>query len=251
LVRSRVRLALLSDIHANLEAMQACLAHARSRGVDGHALLGDFVGYGADARPVVETVMRLAERGAIAVKGNHDAAMERIDSYFGHDARASLEFARDALDATHKGFLASLPLVATRDAATFVHASAVHPERWDYVDSPSAAMRCSLAANTTYTFCGHVHDQQLYFGVSGGRMSAFTPAPGVAVPVRGMRAWLAIVGSVGQPRDGNPAAAYAIFDDEKREMTFFRVPYDHVAAAANIRAAGLPEALAYRVETGI
>jgi len=246
-----VRLALLSDIHANLEAMEACLAHARSRGVDAHALLGDFVGYGADAAAVVDAAMQLADAGGIALKGNHDAAMERIDSYFNDDARASLEFARDGLDATHKRFLAALPLVATRDAATFVHASTVRPERWDYVDSPSAALRCSQAAGTTYTFCGHVHDQQLYFGVSGGRMSAFTPVPGVPVPMRGTRAWVAIVGSVGQPRDRNPAAAYAIFDDEKREMTFFRVTYDHAAAAAKIRAARLPESLAYRVETGI
>ena len=246
-----MRLALLSDIHANLEAMQACLAHARSRGVDAHALLGDFVGYGADAAAVVDAVMQLADSGAIALKGNHDAAMERIDSYFNDDARASLEFAREGLDATQKRFLASLPLVSTRDAATFVHASTVRPERWDYVDSPSAALRCSQAAGTTYTFCGHVHDQQLYFGVSGGRMSAFTPVPGVPVPVRGTRAWVAIDGSVGQPRDRNPAAAYAIFDDEKNEMTFFRVTYDHAAAAAKIRAARLPESLAYRVETGI
>ena len=246
-----MRVALLSDIHANREALEACLEHGRARGVDAHALLGDFVGYGADAEAVVDTVMQLVAGGAIALKGNHDAAMARIDSYFNDDARRSLELARDSLREEQHRFLADLPLVVARDAATFVHASTVNPSRWDYVDSPSAAARCSQAAGTTYTFCGHVHDQQLYFGVAGGRMSAFTPVTGVPIPMRGLRPWLAIVGSVGQPRDRNPAAAYAIFDDAKREMTFFRVAYDHAASAARIRAAGLPEALAYRVESGI
>ena len=246
-----MRVALLSDIHANLEALDACLAHAQAHDIDTHALLGDFVGYGADAVAVVDVVMQLAAAGGIALKGNHDAAVAHIDSYFSADARASLELARKSLRDEQQQFLAQLPLTATRGTATFVHASAANPARWDYVDSPSAALRCAQAAGTTYTFCGHVHDQQLYFGVSGGRMSAFTPVSGVPVPMRGVRSWLAIVGSVGQPRDRNPAAAYAIFDDAKREITFFRVPYDHAASAAKIRAAGLPEALAYRVETGI
>jgi diadenosine tetraphosphatase ApaH/serine/threonine PP2A family protein phosphatase len=246
-----VRTALLSDVHANRQALEACLAHARSRGVDGHALLGDFVGYGADAEAVVDTVMKLAGDGAIALKGNHDAAMERIDSYFNADARRSLELASASLREDQHRFLLGLPLVVARGSATFVHASAVSPSRWDYVDSPSAAFRCSQAAGTTYTFCGHVHDQKLYFEIARGRMRAFAPVPGVPIPMRGLRAWLAIVGSVGQPRDRNPAAAYAIFDDVTPELTFFRVAYDHAAAAASIRAAGLPEALAYRVESGI
>ena len=82
-------------------------------------------------------------------------------------------------------------------------------------------------------------------------MSAFMPTPGTAIPVRDARRWLAIVGSVGQPRDRNPAAAYALFDSAKREITFYRVAYDHHAAAEKIRRAGLPSALAHRVEAGI
>ncbi|HTQ02009.1 MAG TPA: metallophosphoesterase family protein [Casimicrobiaceae bacterium] len=241
----------MSDIHANLEAFTACLAHARERRADAYALLGDFVGYGADAVAVVDAVVRLTAEGGIALKGNHDAAMEHLDSYFNDDARAALDWASRTLADGHKRFLAALPLTVERSHATYVHASAATPARWDYVDSPSAALRCAQAAGTIYTFCGHVHDQQLYFATSRGRMSAFTPTPGTPVPIRGPRQWLAIVGSVGQPRDRNPAAAYAIFDDAKREITFFRVPYDHHAAAAKIREAGLPEALAYRVEAGI
>ena len=96
-----------------------------------------------------------------------------------------------------------------------------------------------------------MHDQVLYFETIAGRMSEFRPVPGTPIPVRGPRRWLAVVGSVGQPRDRNPAAAYAIFDDARREITFFRVPYDHHGAADKIRRAGLPAALAYRVEAGI
>ena len=246
-----MRIALLSDIHANLEALEACLAHARERSADGYALLGHFVGYGADAVAVVDIVRRLASEGAVALKGNHDAAIERVDSYFNDDARAALDWARRTLTDEQKRFLAALPLTVERAPVRYVHASAASPERWEYIDSASAALRCVQASGSTYTFCGHVHDQQLYFATARGRMSPFTPVAGTPVPVRGPRQWLGLVGSVGQPRDRNPAAAYAIFDDAKREITFFRVPYDHHSAAATIRRAGLPEALAYRVEQGI
>ena len=109
-----MRVALLSDIHANLEALDACVAHARERGADAFALLGDFVGYGADAAPTVDTVMRLASAGAITIKGNHDAAIEHPGSYFNFDARASLDLARNSLRADQKRFLAALPLTAQR-----------------------------------------------------------------------------------------------------------------------------------------
>jgi len=243
--------AILSDIHANLEAFDACLAHARSRGADAYALLGDFVGYGADAAAVVDRVMELAAEGAVALKGNHDAAIEKRESYFNHDAHASLDWAAKTLSGEQKRFLAGLPLVASASPAYFVHASAADPAKWTYVDSPGAAARCAEVADAAYTFCGHVHDQRLYFSTTKGHMSAFTPVPGVSVPVRGTRRWLGVVGSVGQPRDRNPAAAYALFDDASCAITFFRIPYDHHAAARKIREAGLPGTLAYRVEAGI
>ena len=123
----------------------------------------------------------------------------------------------------------------------FVHASAEAPDRWRYVDDPAAAQRSSNAANRPYTFSGHVHDQALYFQSSPEKMASFAPKPGSAVPVARHRRWLAIAGSVGQPRDGNPAAAYALFDSVREILTFHRVPHDHVAAARKVRAAGLPD----------
>jgi diadenosine tetraphosphatase ApaH/serine/threonine PP2A family protein phosphatase len=246
-----MRVALLSDVHANLEALNACLGHALARDADQLVFLGDLVGYGADATAVVEAVMRKVAEGAIALKGNHDEAIDGRVSYFNDQARAALDWARKTLPPEQKRFLAGLPLRVDRAPLCFVHATAAGPERWDYVDSPGAAQKCADAAGTAYTFCGHLHDQILYFETVQGRMSAFAPSADTAIPVRETRRWVAIVGSVGQPRDRNPAAAYTTFDTERREITFHRVPYDHHAAADKIRHAGLPEALAYRVEAGI
>jgi diadenosine tetraphosphatase ApaH/serine/threonine PP2A family protein phosphatase len=246
-----VRIAILSDIHANLEALEACVAHARSRGADRFALLGDFVGYGADATAVMDAVMRHANEGAIAIKGNHDEAIERRGSYFNEQAQAALDWARATLRPEQKQFLAELPLRVDEPPMCFVHATAAAPERWDYIDSPGAALRCVRAAKAQYTFCGHLHDQILYFETMQHRMSAFVPTAGTPIPVREGRRWLAIVGSVGQPRDRNPAAAYTLFDGARAEITFFRIPYDSHAAAEKIRLAGLPATLAVRVEAGI
>ena len=243
--------ALLSDIHGNLEALNACLVHARGRGAERFAFLGDLVGYGADARAVVEVVARYAAEGATVIKGNHDRAIEGGGGYFNEASRAALRWASETLTREQKSFLASLPLVERAGDVCYVHASATKPERWDYIDSSAAAKRCADAANACYTFCGHVHDQVLYFENAQGRMSEFRPFPGTAIPVRSHRRWVVIVGSVGQPRDRNPAAAYTLFDPAEQALTFFRVPYDAAAAAEKIRGSGLPASLAYRVELGI
>ena len=244
-------IAILSDIHANVQALEACLQHARARGADRYAFLGDFVGYGADPGRVVEIVAGYAANGARVLKGNHDEAIEKSSGYFNDAAQAALELARATLDASQKAFLAALPLIARDADVCYVHASAASPERWEYVDSASAAKRCADAAKTAYTFCGHVHEQVLYFENASGRMSEFRPAVGTPIRVRDHRRWVAIVGSVGQARDGNPAAAYTLFDLERQEITFCRVVYDAMAAADRIRQCGLPTSLAYRVELGI
>jgi diadenosine tetraphosphatase ApaH/serine/threonine PP2A family protein phosphatase len=101
-----------------------------------------------------------------------------------------------------------------------------------------------------YVFGGHVHMQTLYYRGAGTGLMKFMPTPGVAVPVPRHRRWLATIGSVGQPRDGNPKAMYAVFDTDKLQLTFHRVAYDHQAAAAAIRRAGLPAFFADRLESG-
>lgn len=246
-----MRIAFLSDIHANAEALTACLKHAGERGVDRFVFLGDLVGYGADPQHVLDLVARYAGEGAVALKGNHDEAIAQTSSYFNESAKAALDLARHTLSDEHKRFLDQLPLLHRDARECYVHASAATPERWHYIDSPSAAKRCVEAAKTAYTFCGHVHDQLLYFENERGRMCEFRPVPGTSIPVRSHRRWVAIVGSVGQPRDRNPAAAYALFDRDTERITFHRVTYDALAAANSIRRSGLPESLAHRVEHGI
>lgn len=244
-------IALLADVHSNIEALDACLKQASENRAERYVFLGDFVGYGADPRAVVDTVRRHASGGAIVVKGNHDEAIDKRADYMNDAAKDSIEWTRNSLSAEHRAFLSSLPLVVHEGPMCFVHASAAAPARWDYVDSPAEARRSAEASEATYTFSGHVHDQMLYFEGSQGRWSAFQPTSGSPIPTRGHRRWLALVGSVGQPRNGNPKAAYALFDPVREQITFHRVAYDHLAAARKIRRAGLPEAHAYRLEKGV
>ena len=167
------------------------------------------------------------------------------------EAHERMAAQRKTLSPAQKRFLAARPMIAREGDVCYVHASAASPQRWTYIDGPTAARRCVDAAGATYTFCGHVHDQLLYFESAQGKMREFRPSVGVPIPARGPRRWVGIVGSVGQPRDRNPAAAYTLFDPARSEVTFCRVVYDARAAADRIRACGLPGSLAYRVELGI
>jgi diadenosine tetraphosphatase ApaH/serine/threonine PP2A family protein phosphatase len=200
---------------------------------------------------VIDLVAEHTAAGAVAVMGNHDSAVLADDAYLNETAAAAIEWTRTVLTAAQRAFLEQLPLTVHEEHACFVHASAAMPARWDYVDSSRAAERSSRAAQRPYTFSGHVHDQVLYGSDAQERMVAFRPRPGVAIPIGVHRRWLALAGSVGQPRDGVPSAAYALADLEAMRITFHRVPYDNLAAARKVRAAGLPEMLAYRLERGV
>ena len=244
-------IALLADVHSNLEALVACVKHARESGAERFVFLGDLVGYGADPQRVVDLIADMAGQGAVVIKGNHDEAIARDSLYMNETARAAIVWTRGVLSDPAKRFLASRPLCVKEESMCFVHASAAEPARWDYVDGPAAARRSAEAAQATYVFSGHVHDQVLYFQGRGAGMNVFRPVPGNRLPVAPHRRWLAIVGSVGQPRDGNPAAAYALFDPVRHHMIFRRIAYDNYAAAEKVRKAGLPFAPAYRLERGV
>ncbi|MBL8519157.1 MAG: metallophosphoesterase [Betaproteobacteria bacterium] len=246
-----MRIALFADVHANLQALEACRADAARRGRDREAFLGDLVGYGADAAAVVDLAMAAVQDGAVSVRGNHDDAIDGESGYLNEMARAGVAHARATLNETQRAHLKHLPLIVRSAEACFVHGSADAPERFRYLDGIDAAKRCAAAAEAPITFVGHVHEQRLYFATLGERMHLLTPTPGIAIPVPRHRRCVAVVGSVGQPRDRNPMAAYALYDATRRTLTFHRVSYDHRAAAQRIRAAGLPESIAYRVEHGI
>lgn len=249
-----MKLALLSDIHANLQALEACLAHAQAQGVAQTAFLGDLVGYGADPVAVVQRVMALAGQGAPVLKGNHDEMALAPPSESRTVGDSTARWTHAQLDAGQRQFLAGLPLTLQLGSALLVHASVDAPERWRYVYDPRAAAASLDAAaacpDVRHVFGGHVHQQTLYYRGSCGGLMTFAPTAGVPVPVPRHRHWLATIGSVGQPRDGDPRAMYAVFDTQRARLTFHRVDYDHHAAAAAIRRAGLPGFLADRLERG-
>ena len=246
-----MKTALLADLHGNREAVAAVLAHARAQGAQRWVLLGDFVGYGADPGWVVDQVRTLVSQGASAVLGNHDQTVVRGSAPGMHaDARHVIDWTRAQLDAGQLGFLAQLPLTQQHADQLYVHANAWAPADWAYILQRSDAVRSLGATQARYTFCGHVHEPRLYHLSNTGKAGEFVPTPGVAIPVLPHRQWLVIPGSAGQPRDGNPAACYALFDDEQQLLTFQRVPYDHQTAGDKIRAADLPQRLASRLEDG-
>ncbi|HTN66163.1 MAG TPA: metallophosphoesterase family protein [Burkholderiaceae bacterium] len=244
-------LAILTDLHANREALSACLAHARERGAQRYAFLGDLVGYGADPAWVVDTVMDHVGQGAIAVQGNHDLAVAQAPSKHMHqEARKVIEWTRARLDASQLQFLERLPLTQEMGDILFVHASAAEPQHWEYISGTLEAIKSMQATRCRVTFCGHVHEPALYNLSMTGKISSFVPTGDSSIPLGTTRRWLVIPGAVGQPRDGNPAACYALYDDTTHDLTYFRVPYDHESAAAKIREAGLPPSLANRLEHG-
>ncbi|MDQ7744060.1 metallophosphoesterase family protein [Hydrogenophaga pseudoflava] len=249
-----MRLALLSDLHANLQALEACLAHARLAACDRFALLGDLVGYGGDPAAVMDKVMELAQQGAVVLKGNHDALAVSPPAQTAQMADEGARWTHEQLSSEQRDFLATSPLTATLGPCFLVHASADEPEKWRYVSderSASASLEAALThPGIRYVFGGHVHHQTLYYKGSGRGLMAFQPTPGVAIPTPGHRQWIATIGSVGQPRDGQPTAMYAVFDLQRSWLTFHRVPYDHMAAAASVRRAGLPQFFAKRLEEG-
>ncbi|MGY4571452.1 MULTISPECIES: metallophosphoesterase family protein [Bradyrhizobium] len=245
-----MRLALFADIHANRQAFAACLDAARARGAERLICLGDIVGYGADPEWAVDTVMDLVAKGAVAVRGNHDNAIGVPSDSMNAEAQAAIDWTRGRLSGEQKQFLAELPMSREEDNRLYVHSEASEPTKWRYVRDTADAARSMMATGLQITFCGHIHRPGLYSMSSTAKMTSFVPTSGIAVQLLPGRRWLAVLGSVGQPRDGDPAASFAMFDTVSREITFHRVPYDVATAAARIKANGLPHWLADRLPLG-
>jgi diadenosine tetraphosphatase ApaH/serine/threonine PP2A family protein phosphatase len=245
-----MRLALLTDIHGNREAFEAVLADLSARQVDRIAVLGDVVGYGPDPAWCVGRVMDLVGQGALCVQGNHDSAIGTRSESMSAIAKAAIDWTRPQLTAEQAAFLAALPVSQGLGDVLLVHASANDPSGWIYVTSERSAMPGFRVCPAQVIFCGHVHVPALFTCDMRGTVRGHQIPMARPVPLLRSRRWLAVVGSVGQPRDGVAQAGYALFDTVSQEVTFRRVAYDCAATAAKVRAAGLPETLALRLLRG-
>ncbi len=240
-----MRIAVLSDIHSNLVALDAVLGHAG--GVDAIWQLGDVVGYGPEPDAVVD---RLRERKATGVRGNHDAAAIGGDEieWFNADARAAAEWTREAMSASTRRWLADLPERRTIDDLTLVHGSPRDPLREYITDSDIAADNLDLL-ETRHGLHGHTHVPVAWIAMPD-RLSLVHARDATALDLGANRMMLN-PGSVGQPRDGDPRAAYLVLDLELGRATWHRVDYDVAPVQAAIRAAGLPGRLAARLAVGV
>jgi diadenosine tetraphosphatase ApaH/serine/threonine PP2A family protein phosphatase len=239
-----MRIAVLSDIHANLPALDAVLADAGQ--VDAVWHLGDVVGYGPDPDGVVN---RLRELGAIGVRGNHDAAAcggPEID-WFNPDARRAMEWTRAAIAPATLEWLSALPERLILDGCELVHGSPREP-LWEYVTSHDVARDNLALLAEPIGLHGHTHVPVAWIEEAGG-VELVRGRAGSPLDLRGRRALLN-PGSVGQPRDGNPAASYAILEPEAGRISWHRVAYDFVSVQEAMRAAGLPGSLRARLSVG-
>jgi predicted phosphodiesterase len=243
-----MRIAVFSDVHANLEALEAVLARARDEGTDATYVLGDIVGYNADPQAVVDRLAALPE--AVLLAGNHDlAATERFDvTWFNTVAAEAIRWTIDALDADALKLLAGLEPRRDTDAALLVHGSVMDPAS-EYVVSPREAGRSFDAEPFDLCLFGHTHLPML-FSVTAGGVQGHPLDDGQVIRLEpGARAMLN-PGSVGQPRDADPRASFMVLDTGAREAVVHRVTYDVESAQAKVRAAGLPAVLADRLAIG-
>jgi len=243
-----MRIAVLSDVHSNLVALEAVLAHAGA--VDAVWHTGDIVGYGPDPDGVVA---RLAAAGAIGVRGNHDAAAvggREIES-FNREARQAMEWTRANIAPETKAWLADLPQRRTLDDFTLVHGSPLDPT-WEYVTDERSARENIAALETPHGLHGHTHVPVAWFGRADdpkARVHGEVATDGERRTFDGRRAFLN-PGSVGQPRYGGPEATYIVFDEAARTVEFRLVPYDVDTTQEKIYDAGLPPYLAERLAVG-
>ena len=249
-----MRYGILSDIHSNLEAFTAVLPDLAAHQVDRTLCLGDAIGYGADPSACLSA---LQHSQAVCVAGNHEyGCIGKLDGrWFNDAARRAVEWTRDRLGFLDLDWLRRLPLVATEGPCTLVHGTLTHPERFEYLVDLAQAIDTAGRCETPYCLLGHTHvPTVIEYDRRQGRMGRVlgTPQELAAVSLSENPAIRYVInpGSVGQPRDGDPRASYAILDSEAHCVTFHRVAYDVRTAQEKIRQAGLPEFLADRLAVG-
>jgi diadenosine tetraphosphatase ApaH/serine/threonine PP2A family protein phosphatase len=246
-----MRYLVLTDIHANLEALDASLVDARARGYDETLVLGDLVGYGADPNAVVERVRSLKPVGI--VRGNHDKVACGLEQAEGFNAvaKSAARWTLDVLIPEYREWLAALPHgpIDIDDMVQICHGSPFDEDA--YIFDELDALRALKIANRPMCLFGHTH-YPVTFELSPEGFDSIGPAAGseAVVAMKPESKYLVNPGSVGQPRDGDPRAAYAIVDTTRRCVELIRVKYPVEEAQAKVIRAGLPEVLAQRLAVG-
>ena len=239
-----MRIAILADIHSNLEALEAVLESLRGESIDRYLSTGDIVGYGADPEICVAKMRAL---DPVIVAGNHDWAVAgRLDlEFFNSYARDAILWTRGRLDPDATAWLGSLPLTRKLGEITLVHATLNGPENFDYLLTAYDAHLSLEILDTPVCFVGHSH-VPVTFAQNGSVTFSFASEFALDDVAKA----IVNAGSVGQPRDGNPEASFGIYDTETRVVEVRRVPYDIATATRKILAAGLPSVLAERLWLG-
>lgn len=239
-----MRYAIIADIHGNWEAFQAVLADAKAMQCTHYACLGDVVGYNANPKECLDVVR---EMGMPCVKGNHDeycSSETDLEGFNPHAAEA-INWTRDQLTLDDRKWLRDLRYIRLVASFSIVHATLDGPQRWGYVFDKLAAAASFTYQNTSVCFFGHTHVPVAFMKdsmVRGGTYSKFKLEPG--------KKYFVNVGSVGQPRDGNPKSAYVVYDLEEGTIEIRRLDYDMATTQQKIIAAGLPQRLADRLALG-
>lgn len=244
-----MKIAIISDLHSNIEALQACLNKAQALKVEQYVCLGDIIGYGPDPAATLDMVMGLPN--VVVVRGNHEEAL--FTSYYKglrEHIRRTIDWTRSQLTEEQLSFLGSLPYETMVEDVTMVHASMDKPERWPYVYNIELAKKCMQASKTRVTFLGHTHQPEIFFETPNKEIKSMIPRPEVAIPLYQRGRYVINVGSVGQPRDDINAASFAVYDTDEKEVIFYRIAYDYVATGKKIIEHGLPALFAERLAKG-
>jgi predicted phosphodiesterase len=248
-----LRYLVLTDIHANLEALNACLSDAKGRGYDRALVLGDLVGYGPDPDPVIDCIQELDP--AAIVRGNHDKVACGLEQAEGFNAvaKTAARWTLDTLTPPHRAWLVDLPQGPTivDELIEICHGSPFDEDAYIFEFDEIDAVRALKTSSRPLCLFGHTHYPAV-FELSGGEFDSFGRAigPDTRVELRAGAKYLVNPGSVGQPRDGDPRAAYAIVDVDAMAIDLYRVVYPIAQTQSKVIKAGLPEVLAQRLAVG-
>lgn len=242
-----MRIAVLSDIHANLEALDAVLADVRAQGAEECYCLGDVIGYGADPQACLH---RILETCRVVLRGNHEAALldpawlDRMND----DAATALRWTADRLDLSDREAIARWPLVRAAADARLVHGSPCRPSEFQYLSGRWSLEEAFRSFPEPLCLCGHTHAPLAAEEIAPNVLRRVSLGKGIVLEAGGR--YLVNVGSVGQPRDGSPLASWALITDQPPRVDLRRVTYPVAVAQEKIRRAGLPGALAERLAQG-